>query len=189
MYSLLIDTHDTKVSYVLYKNQELLTVKELESNMRHSEIAMPSLIEILNNNGVKSTDINEIIVNIGPGSFTGVRIGVVIAKTMAYLLNIPIKTINSLEMMAFSSEKINPGIYVSNEKNGYFVSDIKSDQMNNDEIKYYSLDEFEKKFADKQVFQNITLNYTNIYNHLKNRSSVNPHLVNPLYVKQIEALK
>lgn len=189
MYSLFIDTHDTKVVFVLYKDQKELIVKEIESNMRHSEIAMPSLIAILEDNGLKSTDLNEIIVNIGPGSFTGVRIGVVIAKTMAYLLGIPIKTINTLEVMAFSNIDIIPGIYVSNEKNGFFVAEFSSNGMKEEDIKYYSLEEYEKKFADKQIFNNIKINYENVYNHMKNKDIINPHLVNPLYVKQIEALK
>ena len=91
MYSLLIDTHDKLVSYVLYNDGKVVDQVQLESNMRHSEIAMPSLIEILKKNNLEIKDIKEILVVIGPGSFTGVRIGVVIAKTTAYLLNIPIK--------------------------------------------------------------------------------------------------
>ena len=47
--------------------------------------------------------LDEIIVVNGPGSFTGVRLGVTIAKTLAYTLNIPIKTISSLEVSSISN--------------------------------------------------------------------------------------
>ena len=101
MYSLLIDTHDKLVSYVLYNDGKVVDQVQLESNMRHSEIAMPSLIELLKKNNLEIRDIKEILVVIGPGSFTGVRIGVVIAKTTAYLLNIPIKPITSVDLKVF----------------------------------------------------------------------------------------
>jgi len=189
MYSLLIDTHDTKVVFVLYKDGNIICKNELESNMRHSEIAMPSLVAILSDNNIKPKDLGEILVNIGPGSFTGVRIGVVIAKTMAYLLNIPIKTINSLEMLLFSNDSIIPGVYVTEEKNGYFVAEYDSLGKVIDEIKYVDSDDFENVYKDEDVIRDVNLDYENIYKHMENRDNINPHLVNPLYVKQIEALK
>ena len=187
MYSLLIDTHDTKVSFVLYKDGKVLSFKDFESNMRHSEIAMPSLIDLLTEFKVKPEDLSLILVNIGPGSFTGVRIGVVIAKTIAYTLNIPIKVINSIEMMYYSNDK-KYGIYVSKEKNGYFVINITENSDIND-IKYYSIKEYNDLFMGKEVYSDILIDFDKIYEYSKEKDTINPHLVNPLYIKQIEALK
>ena len=187
MYSLLIDTHDTKVSFVLYKDGKVLSFKDFESNMRHSEIAMPSLIDLLTEFKVKPEDLSLILVNIGPGSFTGVRIGVVIAKTIAYTLNIPIKAINSIEMMYYSNDK-KYGIYASKEKNGYFVASI-SENSNVNDIKYYSIKEYNDSFIGKEVYSDILIDFDKIYEYSKEKDTINPHLVNPLYIKQIEVLK
>lgn len=188
MYSLLIDTHDTKVSFVLYKDKKLLSFKDFESRMRHSEVAMPALIELLNEFRLSPHNISEIIVNIGPGSFTGVRIGVVIAKTMAYLLDIIIKPINSIEMLAYSNKAIEKGLYAVSEKNGYFIGKIDENGESSD-IVYYSKKDYLDSFTGKKIFSDITQDYQNIYNHASKKQGVNPHLINPLYVKQIEALK
>jgi len=189
MYSLFVDTHDVKVCLVLFKDEEILAIKELESNMRHSEIAMPSLVAILDENKLNPRDLSEIIVNVGPGSFTGVRIGVVIAKTMAYLLNIPIKTVNSLEIIAFSSDDIISGIYAISEKNGYFVGKCNNKMIKDQDVRYYSEEEFKDNFVSTQVNIDGKVDYKKMYLHAKNKSFVNPHLVNPLYVKKIEVLK
>ena len=189
MYSLLIDTHDTKVSFALFKDKELFDSIDLESNMKHSEIAMPSLVSLLSKHELKCQDLSELIVNIGPGSFTGVRIGVVIAKTIAYLLNIPIKMVNSIEMEAFSVETIKEGLYAIKEKNGYFVGKVDINGADESQIKYYSNKEYSEKYSDCEVNMDIPVDYQNIYKHLINRETTNSHLVNPIYIKQIEALK
>ena len=173
MYSLLIDTHDTKVSFVLYKDMKVLSFKDFESNMRHSEVAMPSLIDLLTEFKINPEDLGEILVNIGPGSFTGVRIGVVIAKTMAYTLNIPIKMINSIEMLFYSNDS-KLGVYVS--------TDV-------DNIKYYSNKEYDEKYMGKDVYNDVLIDFEKIIKYASNKEYVNPHLVNPLYIKQIEVLK
>ena len=185
MYSLLIDTHDTKVSFVLYKDGLVKDKIILESKMKHSEIAMPSLDEIISRNNINIRDINELFVVVGPGSFTGVRIGVVIAKTIAYLLNIPIITLTSLDLRVYSNESILPGLYNVSEKNGYFIGKYDSDGSLVNEIEYINKEEFDNlSFIDVK-----DLDYENIYKHIKGKEPVNPHLVNPIYVKQIEALK
>ena len=185
MYSLLIDTHDKLVSYVLYNDGKVVDQVQLESNMRHSEIAMPSLIEILKKNNLEIKDIKEILVVIGPGSFTGVRIGVVIAKTTAYLLNIPIKAITSIDLKVFSNTSIIPGNYFVEEKNGYFIGKYDESGKNIDGISYIGKDKFD---VNNYVDTN-NIDYENIYKHSKSIEYVNPHLINPLYVKQIEVLK
>ena len=185
MYSLLIDTHDKLVSFVLYKDGKTIDIKNIESNMRHSEIAMPSLIDILKTNNVDIKDIDELLVVIGPGSFTGVRIGVVIAKTIAYLLNKPIKPITSLDLKVFSNEIVVPGKYAIDEKNGYFVGNYNESGKLMDDIKYINKGELD----ENDLINVAKIDFNSIYSHSKAINSINPHLVNPIYVKQIEALK
>ena len=188
MYSLLIDTHDKDVLLVLYKDGKVLDKINKESNMRHSEITMPSLIDLIERNGLNTSNIDEIFTVIGPGSFTGVRIGVTIAKTMAYLLKKPIRSISSIDLKYFSNG-LKSGLYAVDEKNGYFVANYDGNVDTNVDIKYYSTQEYKDNFADKDVNFNIDYDLESIYKYAIKLPEMNPHLVNPIYVKQIEAQK
>ena len=188
MYSVLIDTHDKNVLFVLYKDGKVLDKINKESNMRHSEIAMPSLIDLIERNNLKINDINDIFTVIGPGSFTGVRIGVTIAKTLAYLLKKPIRSISSIDLEYFSNGLKN-GFYRVDEKNGYFVANYDGKVYSNTDIKYYSIEEFENNYKNEEIYSNIELNLEEIYKYASKLEEVNPHLVNPIYVKQIEVEK
>ena len=189
MYSLLIDTHDKEVLYVLYKDTEVLSIKNIDSKMGHSEIAMPTLVSLISESNLKLEDISNIIAVVGPGSFTGVRIGVVIAKTIAYLLDKPIRCITSIDLKAFSNENIIKGLYKIDEKNGYFIVKYNDDGSLDGDIKYYSKKEYDQKFNDEDFVNVDNLDFINILKHSLNKEPTNPHLVNPIYVKQIEALK
>jgi tRNA threonylcarbamoyl adenosine modification protein YeaZ len=188
MYTLFIDTHSELIKIILFKDGKILTDKEKKSSMQHSVYTMPLIDEVLKENNINSNDLNEIIVVNGPGSFTGVRIGVTIAKTMAYLLNIPIKVINTLEMKAVMIND-NSKIVVEEEKNGKYIA--KYDQNNNlvGEYLYLKNSEFETYAKENKISYVDNINYETIYNYLEQKEAINPHAVNPLYIKVIEALK
>lgn len=188
MYSLLIDTHDKDVLLVLYKDGKVQDKICKESNMRHSEITMPSLIELLEKNSVNIRDIDEIFVIVGPGSFTGVRIGVVIAKTISYLVKVPIKCMLSTDLLYYSDD-LNSGIYGISENNGFFVAEYNGVSLKCLNVKYYSTKDYNEKYNNKEVLLDVELNLENIYKYASNLENTDSHLVNPVYVKQIEALK
>ena len=188
MYSLLIDTHDKNVLLVLYKDGKVLDKINKESNMRHSEITMPSLIALIEKNGIKIQDLDEIYAVIGPGSFTGVRIGVTIAKTLAYLIKKPIRSISSIDLEYFSNELKN-GLYKVDEKNGCFIAEYNGEICSNTNILYYSCEEYEEKYKNVDIYSNIELNFEKIYEYDSKLEEINPHLVNPIYIKKIEVEK
>lgn len=69
----------------------------------HAVTVMPKLDELLKKAQIALKEITEVIVGIGPGSYTGVRIGVTIAKMIGYLNNVPVKTVSTLALLASSS--------------------------------------------------------------------------------------
>ncbi|MDY0023398.1 MAG: tRNA (adenosine(37)-N6)-threonylcarbamoyltransferase complex dimerization subunit type 1 TsaB [Candidatus Izemoplasmatales bacterium] len=71
----------------------------------HSVTIMPYLEQVLKEENLTLKELDEIIIGIGPGSYTGVRIGVTVAKMISYLNNINIYTISSLALMASYSNK------------------------------------------------------------------------------------
>lgn len=188
MYSLYIDTHGNKVVIIVYKDNQVLIKKEVESNYDHSETTMPILIESIKQADIEVKDLNQIIIVNGPGSFTGVRIGVTIAKTLAYTLNIPIKVLSSLLIKAVSFEHDNVTI-VEREKNGVFLGEFNNTNKLISEYKYLSNKEYELVENNSSFYENIEINYERIIEFVKSIEESNPHAVNPLYVKKIEVQK
>ena len=110
MYSLFIDTHAKNVLIILFKDGKIVEKNDIETMNKHSVVTMPSIKQILDNNKCDVKDLSEILVCNGPGSFTGSRIAVTIAKTIAYSLNIPIKQVDALTIMAINVDKENKTI-------------------------------------------------------------------------------
>ena len=99
---------DTTTSYLytgVVEDNQLLSEIKKEYSKDLSSVALKNISDMLDSIHLKIKDIDKIMVVNGPGSFTGIRIGVTLAKTLAYALNIDIVTISSLEAMALSSKK------------------------------------------------------------------------------------
>ena len=73
--------------------------------MTHSRELFPSIDKLLANIGVTSTDIGDIYVSTGPGSFTGIRIGVAAAKMMAFANNAKVIGVNTMDVIAANATK------------------------------------------------------------------------------------
>ncbi|MEI3614764.1 tRNA (adenosine(37)-N6)-threonylcarbamoyltransferase complex dimerization subunit type 1 TsaB [Pseudogracilibacillus sp. SO30301A] len=97
---LAIDTSNQVLGLAIMKNETI--VAELITNIKkdHSSRLMPAIVDLMKEVEMKPDELHEIIVAYGPGSYTGTRIGVTTAKTLAWALNIPIYTVSSLEVLA-----------------------------------------------------------------------------------------
>lgn len=103
MISLFIDTSNSDVSIAVCKDDEILaSICDSIPNM-HSVYVVPYLEKIVNEAGVDFSDIDKIMVVNGPGSFTGIRIGLTVAKILGYCLNKCIIPVSSLKALALSS--------------------------------------------------------------------------------------
>src|SRR5690606_31260140 len=82
---------------------------EFTSNVpkTHSLRLMPAIVQLMNDLNMKPNDLDKIVVANGPGSYTGVRIGVTTAKTLAWSLNIPVVGVSSLEVLAYQGRFFN----------------------------------------------------------------------------------
>jgi tRNA threonylcarbamoyladenosine biosynthesis protein TsaB len=97
-----IDTAVEIASICLAKDGEGLLTSINENQKDHAAWLHQAIAEILLNNKVNMKDIDAIAVTIGPGSYTGLRVGLATAKGLCYAMNIPLITINTLYMMAFA---------------------------------------------------------------------------------------
>ena len=195
-----IDTTSSYLYTAIIKDNELIIEKKKDLGKNLSVETISIVSNMFDEVNIKPNDIDKIIVVNGPGSFTGIRIGVTLAKIMAYTLNIPITTITSLEAMAKSiktdklivpiinarreacyasifdgNKEILPGAYMTLEKLNMMLLGL------NKEYVYVSNDKF--NFETEKYNPDIL----NIVNYYKDKECINPHLVNPLYLKLTEA--
>ena len=99
MYTVLLDSSNVNLSVGLAKDDVLLKEISYEAWQQQSEYMIVELNKILEEFSVEYKDIDSIMVAVGPGSYTGVRIAVSIAKVMALTLNIPIYPVSSLRVL------------------------------------------------------------------------------------------
>ncbi|MFD3449961.1 tRNA (adenosine(37)-N6)-threonylcarbamoyltransferase complex dimerization subunit type 1 TsaB [Microbacteriaceae bacterium 4G12] len=104
---LAIDTSNYTMGVALLDGETV--VGELITNLKknHSVRLMPAIEQLLKECEVKPNELGKIVVAAGPGSYTGVRIGVTVAKTLAWSLNIPIVGVSSLETLAANGSYFN----------------------------------------------------------------------------------
>jgi tRNA threonylcarbamoyladenosine biosynthesis protein TsaB len=192
MFSLFIDTHDALITLALYKDGKFVDKKQKESTMHHSDYIMPMLVELLNDNNITVHDLSEILCINDPGSFTRVRLGVTIAKTLAYTLNIKIKVATSLEMYAVSSNIEGNKLAIIKDLKGAFGGLFDKDNNLNGEYFYMNNSEF-NEYVEKNNFESIivenNIDFDKIYDLFSTKQEEIAHKVNPLYIKVIEALK
>lgn len=90
MVKLIIDTSEIQTVRIVLKTKEQSWSKESKSHKERSQSLLPLIEELLNEHGLTVFDLKEIEVNPGPGSFTGLRVGLTIANSLGNLLNIPV---------------------------------------------------------------------------------------------------
>lgn len=99
---LAIDTSTDVLAVGIVSNEKVIGEYITNIKRNHSTRVLPAIDYLLKDCGVQIKDINKIVVADGPGSYTGVRIGVTIAKTLAWTLKVPLTGVSSLKVMAAS---------------------------------------------------------------------------------------
>ena len=199
---LYIDTSSSYLYAGIVSSGKLLCEVKKEFGHSLSEEALPSIVGLFNEQNLKAMDIDKIIVVNGPGSFTGIRIGITIAKVFAWSLNIPITTISALEAMSLSSKTNMLHVPILDARRGYVFGAI-YDQDNSAIFspKHIKLEELLQELQDKEnyifitndVFESIEnkepydTNIEKIVNTFESKEPMNPHAVNPEYLKLTEA--
>jgi tRNA threonylcarbamoyladenosine biosynthesis protein TsaB len=104
---LAIDTSTNVMGIALMKEKQIIGEVITYINKNHSVRLMPAIEQLMKECNVKPNELTKIAVAKGPGSYTGVRIGVTVAKTLAYTLNIPLVGISSLKLLAANGRYFN----------------------------------------------------------------------------------
>ncbi|QGH33134.1 tRNA (adenosine(37)-N6)-threonylcarbamoyltransferase complex dimerization subunit type 1 TsaB [Gracilibacillus salitolerans] len=104
---LAIDTSNQVLGVAISKDGEVKTEYTANIKRNYSVGLMPAIDHVMQESQTTPDQLDRIVVAKGPGSYTGVRIGLATAKTMAWTLNIPIVAISSLELLAHNVRQQN----------------------------------------------------------------------------------
>lgn len=115
-----IDTSSAICSTAILENEKIKDEINIENGKTHSENLMPNISQILEKNSLNLSDIDLLSCVVGPGSFTGIRIGVASIKAIAQVNNIPVASVTSLETLARIDES---------EKNKIVLIDARNNQV------------------------------------------------------------
>lgn len=141
---LAIDTSTNVLGIALINHEKI--IGEYVSNIKrtHSVRVLAAINELLNDCQILPSDIGKIVVAEGPGSYTGLRIGVTIAKTLAWSLNIPLVGVSSLKILAQSGGKNFAGLIspMMDARRGYIYTGL---------YKWSDHGELEEIIADQHI--------------------------------------
>jgi len=98
---LAIDTATQVSSVAVLKEGRLLAELTMQGKLTHSETLLPHIEQVLKMAAVAKEELTGIAVSNGPGSFTGLRIGLAAAKAMSYVLGIPLVGVSTLQALAY----------------------------------------------------------------------------------------
>lgn len=201
MISLFLDTCNHNIIVAIIKNDETIYKKNIENKNDLSEKLLPIIKEGIESTNHKINDIEKIYISNGPGSFTGIRIGVTVAKTLAWALKKDIITISSLEVIASINTDKKYICPLIDARRGAVYTGIYDNDLNeiisntytnmNEFIENLNINKEDILFVSyENLLDNIELpnvDIIKIINKHKNDISINSHQVNPIYLKLTEA--
>jgi len=204
MINLFIDTSMANVSISIVKDGKILSIIQEEIPNEHSKYATSYVKRVIDEAGIDANDIDNILVVNGPGSFTGVRIGVTIAKTYGYLINKEIIPVSSLKALAISSNNNgNVMSVITANRSSYYVGIYDNEYNNIIDEEFVSRDKL-LELIDKynpyivsndfnvigvHKLNKVNLDVVRIVDYYKDVDKVNYHALVPNYLKLPQAME
>jgi len=198
MITLAFDTCLDKMYAVIKKDGLIIASKTVENhdNKYHSAFLISTLQEIMSANSIKPRDINLIAVNVGPGSFTGIRACVTVARVMAQQLNckaigvsslaILAETVGKNALVALDARKNSAYLYVDGEIKGAVQLEEVKRIINSGNYEVLTDDKLQSVLGGKS-YQNTDLPLGEILAQLAEEKSIkdecNWRLLKPLYIQ------
>ena len=105
---LAFDTATTRVTVALHDGERVVASLDSDEGLRHGELLAPAIDRVLRDVEAIPQDVSAVAVGVGPGPFTGLRVGLVTARTMALALGVPVHGVCTLDILA--AEAVDAGL-------------------------------------------------------------------------------
>lgn len=153
MLVLAVDTSSSVCTVSLQENNNLIDEIDLDNGKTHSENFMPIVAEILEKNNKELKSIDLIAAVVGPGSFTGIRIGIASIKAIAEVYNIPVVEVTSLESLARNVEEKEVVCSLIDAKNNQVYAGVFDSNYN--KLEDYMADDINNVIESLKKYSNI----------------------------------
>ncbi|MBQ9011288.1 MAG: tRNA (adenosine(37)-N6)-threonylcarbamoyltransferase complex dimerization subunit type 1 TsaB [Bacilli bacterium] len=188
---LFVDSATANLVVAIIIDNEVKYFFNEETGKDMSAMIMPVINEAFSLTGIKPKDIDKIFAVNGPGSFTGIRVGLTFAKTMAWSLKIPVVPISSLELIASGTPSDN-NIALIDARRGYVYAGGYDKDLNNIyPDKHILLADIKEKgsFISYDPLNAIKpeIDVLKVVKKHESEKGINPHKLNPKYLKMTEA--
>ncbi len=171
-----IDTYSDVLGVSLIDGHNLVVRQSYQKLKPFSELLMSRIDEVFRQLGYDPSVLYAVVVNKGPGSYTGLRVGITVAKTLAYSLNIPVYSYSSLEAMAYRYRFCNSKItaVINAGKGECYLQEFTSDGKEIkpvSEIKLIKISHFKQMDIDGLVVvKNVDINRGNVIHLIEDLS-------------------
>ena len=190
MATLLLDSSNTSLSVGFENNGVLIGFTSYEAWQVQSEHMVPEIDKLMEKLGLSRKDITKVVTSIGPGSYTGVRIALTIAKITSLACNAPIYPVSSLRVLKDNDK---PSICVINARsNRSYFGVYKGNEIiisdtikTNDEVKEYIANHKDYSICGDARYLGYENNDTNICKQMMSLLSVLEKAPNDLAVKPV----
>ena len=192
MVTILLDSSSTNLSVGIAEDNILLDYISYEAWQRQSEYMIVELNKLLEKHNIKKEDIIDVMVAKGPGSYTGVRIAITIAKTIAVALNAKLYAVSSLRVEKNGDV---PSICLINARSNRSYVGVYQGQeillndciMKNDEVMKYIADHPDYSVCGDTKYLNVEGIASNTMKEMldlkDSLESINPLSLKPVYMK------
>lgn len=199
MIDLLVDTSLSYIRIALFKDNNLLDFIDEYVDRDLSKLFCVRVKEILVKNSLSFKDINNIYSVTGPGSFTGIRIGLTFVKVLAFSLNKKVVPISELQILASTPFNTKYVVPVIDARRGFVFAGVYDNELNNIlDDSYINIEDLFNKIDLSDVtfvsyndfsFDTVkpNIDFIKVYLKNKNRNSVESHFLVPNYLKKTEA--
>ena len=193
MITILLDSSNTNLSVGIGKDNLLLDYISYEAWQRQSEYMILELDKLLTKHNIDKKDISDVIVSCGPGSYTGVRIAITIAKTICTALDAKLYAVSSLRVQKAYKK---PSICLINARSGRSYIGVYEDKnillndqiMKNEDVLKYINEHPDYIVCGDTKYLGIDGFNTNILDEMLSLKdclvSINPLSLKPVYMKE-----
>lgn len=154
MITLFIDTSNDDLIVSILKDNKIINKLEKHCKNEHSIYTVSYIDELLKSCNLLPNDVDNIMVVNGPGSFTGVRIGVTVAKTYAYILKKDVILVSSLKAMALSTKNKIAIALIDAKNNNYYMGVY---DMFDNEVTYETFSTKEEVIQKIEKYEDVTV--------------------------------
>jgi len=195
MITLAIDTSFHYLTLVLYRDKDVINSIQKEAFKQQSETILVEINALFDKANISPKDLNRIVLTDGPGSYTGLRIGMTVAKVLGALANIEVYTLSSLHVLAGLEKNVHI-LLDARAKRAYYAHYHEGIPLINERVVLLSdFDDLDtsnlKIFGDGQLiskekyYPDYTKNFMDLEKYWQKINNI--HALVPRYLKDNEA--